>query len=408
MSVQEKTHDTRRASQSYVLPVIAYSVIYTLLYLIPNLLPLYTGILIELGGLDPSQAGGVNSSYLGAMTVAALGAAFLLTKISARNLSLIAVAVQVVGFCIPFVFSGTSAVVLAMIIAGLGNGALFAVVNASAAQEKHPVLIYGAGIVLSSLGAAAIPTPLYAAVGQWSVPGMFVVPLAMIPLVVLSLFVLPRRSVSEVLTDAALPQRTTRSPFTAGAIALLAAIFLTNLFNMIFYNFADRVLAQAGFEAEAIGSIFTNVYLMAAVGGLISCFMARWPRRLLLNLIVVTALLLGAILLATGATNPALIVNGLYGEALLAMLVISVQLAVAAQIDETGRVAATASGILFASWTAGPILGGWIIEAFGFTGIFNVSAVLGPLSIALLLVVRARTRKSSPTLTPSVAQDIPS
>jgi MFS family permease len=383
--------ETPRALKTIVWPVTAYSVIYTLLFLIVNLLPIYTGVFIDVGGLSEVNAGWVNSTFLATMTIAAIAFTFVLAKFSLRRLGFAATAVMLVGLCIPLVISGPGAVVLAMAVAGVGNGALFAIVNASAAMEKHPVLIYGAGIVLSNLATAAVPNPLYKAVDAWGVSGLFVPPLVLVPLVGVSLLVLKRRSAPvEPLSHPG--ARVASSMYSRTAVALLVAVFLTNLFLMAYYAFADRLLVNLGADSDAISVVFTVVYFAAAVAGVIAMIMARWPRGLVIGAAVFTAVLAISILVATTSHSSSVVSAAIVIAGGVSMLNMSVQLGVAANIDPSGRVAAAASGAQFGAWTLGPILGGWLLAGGGFGSVAVLTAVLGALSVALLVVVKVKSR----------------
>lgn len=387
--VVQQNAETSRVLTGIVWPMVAYSIIYTLLFLIVNLMPMYTGVFMDVGGLTEVNAGWVNSTYLAAMTVAALAFTVVLTRYPLRQLGFVAAAVMVVGLCIPLLAGETPAVVVAMAITGIGNGALFAIVNASAAMERYPVLVYGAGIVLSNLVTAAVPTPLYDAVDSWGVPGLFVPPLALIPLVLVSLFVL-KRSTTQADTASETDSEAKSDVYNGTAIAVIAAVFFTNLLLMSYYAFADRLLVDAGSDSDAVAFVFVIVYLVAAICGVIAMLMARWPRRLVAGAAAFTALLVLSILVATTSQTPLFVAIAIVVAGGVAMLNMSVQLGVAAEVDPSGRVAAAASGAQFAAWTLGPILGGWLLEGAGFGGIAVLVAVFGVLSVALLLLVGFR------------------
>ena len=394
MSVAQTTADTSGVLRAKVIPVVAYSLIFTLLFFIPNLLPLYTGILIDAGGMSPSQAGGVNSTYLGGMTVAAIGATFLVTKISPRKLAFLATILQTTGFCYPLVFAGGEGVLVGMAVAGLGNGALFAVANAAGALEKYPVLVFGAGMVLANVVSAAVPTPLYAAVETFGLRGLFITPLAIIPLILASLLVLPRK-VATVTGTPELPRTLQPRSVKTTSILLLSGIFLTSLFNMVYYAYSDRLLVRANFDVDAIAVIFTVVYLTAAIGGVIAMVMAGWQRHLASGLVVITALLTLSVVIATTIESPPAVAVAVNLAGMISIVTMAVQPAVAAQIDATGRLAAAASGALIASMALGPIVGGWVLEAFGFPGITTLSIILGLLAIALVAAVYLRRKTAT-------------
>ncbi|MFB7329666.1 hypothetical protein [Streptomyces sp. NPDC056190] len=406
MTVQQSVA-RRGALTSTVVPVVAYSVIYTLTYLIPNLLPLFTGVVIDVAGFGAAQSGWVATAFLGSMTIAALASAFLVTRIAPVTVALAGLLVQLVGYGLPFLFEGAGAVVFAMSVVGFGVGALFAVANASAAQEKRPALIYGAGIVLSNVACAFVPDPLYRAVDQFGVPGMFLIPLAIAPFALVSLRVIANKPVPPATTpEPSEGKRPPRMRLGGPAIALLAAIALTNIFNLAYYNFADRLLVAAGFGSDRIAGIFTAVFFSAAVFGGIACAMSAVPRWLTVGLLVATALLAVVIVIAIATDSQTVLLASACAQGGVSMLVISVQLAVAAQIDPTGRVAAVASGVLFASWTVGPSLGGEVLEISGFEGISHLAVVLGLVSTALLAFVHRRTRQSGAVVAPdAVAVD---
>ena len=401
MTLQQEA-ETPSVIRAVVWPVIAYSVIYTLLFLIVNLLPLYTGVFIDVGGLSEVDAGWVNSTFLGAMTVAAIGFTFILARFSLRGLGFLATTIMVIGLCIPFINSRPGVVLFAMAIIGVGNGALFAIANAAAAMERYPVLVYGAGIVLSNLVTAAVPDPLYDSVGAWGVKGLFVPVLAFIPITLISLFIFKRRAAAADEVATGLTPRGAQSPYTPTAVALIAAVFLTNLFLMTYYAFADRVLVDAGYDFDAIATIFTIVYFVAALFGVGAMLMARWPRSLLPGTIALTALLAGSILVALTANSPGIVVAAVIAASGFSMINMSVQLGVAAEIDGLGRVAAAASGAMFGAWTIGPVLGGWLIEDFGFGGIAVLVGVTAAIGLALLFFVQATVTRGSTTERSSV------
>ncbi|MFF1832499.1 MFS transporter [Paenarthrobacter sp. NPDC058040] len=403
MSASRIDREASPALRQALIPVIAYSFIFTLLFFIPNLLPLYTGILIDVGGLSPSHAGAVNSTYLGTMAVAAIGATFLISRMTPRTLAYIATILQALGFVIALFIGGNESVFIGMAIAGLGNGALFAVANAAGALEKHPVLVFGAGMVLSNVVSAAVPPPLYAAVEAFGLGGLFITPLAVIPVILVSLLVLPKKVVTEVVSTDELQESRSTSVKRSGAL-LLIGIFLTNLFVMVYYAFADRLLVRAGFDFDAISIIFTIVYLAAAVSGVIAMVMARWPRRLALNLVVVTALLAGSTVAALLLELPSGVVIAVNIAAMLSMLGMAIGPAVAAQIDVTGRLSAAASGALISSMAIGPILGGWLLESVGFTGIAILTIVLGAGALVALGLVYLKLRPKAEASVPTVPQ----
>ena len=391
MSASQIKREATPALRQSLLPVIAYSFIFTLLFFIPNLLPLYTGILIDVGGLSPAHAGGVNSTYLGTMAVAALGATVLISRITPRMLAYAATILQAIGLSLPLFFPGGEMVFLGMAIAGLGNGALFAVANASGALEKHPVLVFGAGMVLSNVVSAAVPAPLYAAVEAFGLGGLFITPLVVIPLILISLLVLPKK----VVTEVAHPEvfETSRSSSTkVTATLLLVGIFLTSLFVMAYYAYADRLLVRAGYDFDAISLIFTILYLAAALSGVVAMMMARWQRHLPINLLVTTVLLVLSTVWALVTELPVGVSVAVNVAAFLSMLGMAIQPAVAAQIDATGRLSAAASAALISSMAIGPILGGWLLETYGFTGIAVLTIVLGIGSIVTFGLVFIRQR----------------
>lgn len=386
MSMTQATVAKTGVMKTIVAPLIAYSLIYALLFFVPNMLPLYTGIFIDVGGMGQAEAGGVNSTYLGATALAAIAATILLSKIPLRRFGVVAVLLQVVGFGIPLVFSSVEAIYVGMAIAGLGNGALFAVTNASAAVEKYPILIFGAGMVLANVVSAAVPTPMYAAVELLGMAGAFATPLALMPLILVSLLVLPRRTAPPVSTAVG-ANDTKRTSLGAMSTMFLVAIVLTQLFTVVYYAYSERVLVQAGFDFDAIGLIFTVVYLVAAVAGVIAMVMARWPGQQMLSLIIVTALLVASVVFTTNVTGHIAVVIGVLAASLTSMLSMAIQPAVAAQIEPTGRLSAATSGAMLASMALGPFLGGWILETFGFAGISNLAILLGAISIGLLFVI---------------------
>ena len=366
--------------------ILSYCVLYSGVYFLPNFLPLLTEVFMHRAHVTASRAGWTLASYMGAMSLAALGVSPIVHKISNRHVSMASLALQVLGYLTAAAAGDHLAViVIGLFLAGFGNGAVFAIVNASAARERHSALLYGAGGVASCLFAAAVSSLFNSAVVRWGVAGAFAIPLTLVPALIIASTILPFR-IDRFEGGAVGPERIARAPIMRyPALLLMMSILLSNVSQMAFYPFGGVLLARAGYDDAQVAGIFTGLFFVAAAGSLLSCALAKWQDYVTPALMATTAALAATILVATKVHTPYLVAGAVSVEAAMAMLIMPVQFAVAAAIDKPGRIAAAASGVLFLSWTLGPALGGWLVENFSFAGLADNALIMG--GVALLLAV---------------------
>lgn len=368
----------------------AYCIVYSGVYLIPNTSPLLVGALVDHLALTEARAGLMLTLFMGSMCLASFALAPIISRFSYRWIAVLSIGFQLAGFA--FGATGNDAPILltALMVSGFGTGLLFAVVNAAIAGGPRPVFVYGLATIVASLVSAAAPIIMTAQIATDGTAGFFWMPLLLASLTLLSASSLPHGNMAGQAVEPVAEDRGSQLSVAqvAGLLIMLGSL-VTGMFQMPFYSFAERLLARAGHGTYAIGLIFTAVMLTAALGGAIACLVGRHDRYRLSQLMLVTVALAATIFLAVVSTDHWVVAVAVILESPMAMLVVALQLGVAASLDRSGHWVAATGGALFLSWAVGPLFGGWLISSFGYASLIWTTLIGTAIALFIYLMMAA-------------------
>ncbi len=151
---------------------------------------------------------------------------------------------------------------------------------------------------------------------------------------------------------------------------------------LAYYAFLERIANDLGADTGQAADVLMAATLAGLIGAGSASLIARWT-AILQPLMFFAALHAAAVFAAvsTGSLNWLQILA--FAEALTFLIVLPLMMAMAAEIDRTGRWAAIAGGVVSISAGLGPFIGGSLIETYGFAslGWLNVAAAIPAIAI---------------------------
>ena len=323
-----------------------------------NALPLLVGAVIDGIGFDVRQAGLLGSVEIGAMALASLLLAPRVGSISRRGVALVSAA-SVAGAHLLSAFPEDFGSLVALrLVAGLGEGCIFATANAVIASSVDPDRLYARVTVVGALAAAGLFVALPHAIELWSQRGAFAalagVALLCIPLLLLLPASPPAGTRSEILGGGIL-----RGP----ALALLTATFVLSVGEGAIWTFVERIGVRVGLGIDAIGLVLAATTVAGVSGAALAAWLGTRFGRTLPLLLGMSAVGVASVVLGYASVPAAYVAAELlYNTAYL--FVAPFLLGTAAAIDTQGRVAATTGGIVLLGAGLGPGIGG-VLVAWG-------------------------------------------
>ena len=378
-----KTQHDPRDPASLVVGAIAAQVIGGL---ISQMSPLVIGGLMDGLSLSERDAGFVVSIEFLALAVTAIAIAPVLPRFSYRRVSLVAVALALLAQGASIFSASWASFALLRGLAGVGEGALYAVsLCVVASHSGNPDKVYGYFQIVWALGSVAlfsIGGELTAAFAHRGILALAAgVTLALAPLLLLIPDVRAKGS-DGAKVDAAQP-----SPLLG--VMTLAAILLYLTVSAAIYMFSTPLGERAGLDTSAVGYTLTVASLVGLAGaGAATAFNVRWGRAIPISgfcvgfSLVVLALCL--------AHNRTVYVAAVVASVVIFYFSIPYLFGLAAALDRNGRWAAAAGSAYLLGFAAGPLVGGTVIAAAGYTGLAAVCVAITAAAWGLAMVVNWR------------------
>lgn len=277
-------------------------------------------------------------------------------------------------------------------LAGCGEGFVLMSASALAAEFANPDKVFGwMNMVSVIVGAAAMFVyPMIAEAATSNGTGglfiykfAFVISLPMLPF----MWWLSRRKVPAPESGVEQKQKHFLQRMLAWAICIL-----TPLASVPIFTFATELGAAAHVSASEIETLLTISIMASLCGAAYVSFVGNRFGRLLPTFVVAAAGLLSVASVISGSSNgfrAALII-----VMLMAYVIVPLMLGVLAELDDTGRSAATGAGLFAGGFALAPAIAGYVIENFGVFAICYLC--IGVLVILLLTTIKLKASLSVP------------
>lgn len=347
----------------------------------PIISPLIIGGLIVGFRVGEAEAGGLMTVELLTIGFISIAVAPFIARVPHHLLAIAGASVLILASVSSARVVDFNELYLWRILAGIGCGCLVTTANAAIAQSRTPILLYGLAwaaaytvtaalaIVITETNETVTANIVYA----WLAGALiFLLPL---------LWLLPKQGGKA--SAAPFPRETLKT-----GSRLMLGIMIFGISMMAYYAFLERIATSIGASPAVTGRIIAASQVAGIAGGLIAAHVAN-TFGLLRSLISATVLHALVIVFAIWTEQTLPLGIAAFSEAVLFIIIITLVLTLAAQVDSKGRWAAAAGGVFTLSTAFGPILGGVLIEKFGYIAI----AWLQVLAVAPGVYIFARVHR---------------
>ena len=330
-------------------------------------LPFMIGATIDDLGLSESQAGLLGSLEFLAIMVASLAAAPFMNRAPRRSLAYIGVLLAIAGnvLCVYQPQVSYEWLSLYRVIAGLGCGITLAVGNATVSNAANPEKMAAQMSVLFVALMAVTMLVFSWAMGAWGYRGMYgalaVCMLLLSPL----LMMLPQYPVEQ--SESEEHPHAHKGLISFASFFMLSAMFLFALRDMSGWAFVERIGLDVGYSGNEIGGLLSIQAVLGISGPLIASIVgSRFGLKLPLVIGIVASGAVYFVMLLLPSSVAAYTVSAMFIGATY-FFTLSYLTALAAELDTKGRIVAASGGFLSAGVALGPLLGGYLVEHFGYS-----------------------------------------
>lgn len=359
--------------------------------LLLNVLPVLFGALAEQFGYGEQQLGTLAMAMN--LGFGALGLASLLwiQRVSWRIISTLAS--LLVAAAVAAVLRGPSyeQLLLLMALAGGGTGALYALAMTIFGDSAQPERAFGFKLGMETVPGAVLLIVLSVLVApQWGFQGMLIALVISIVLMgIIPLPWVPRHSVRHLESRAGEAPVACRKSRAIVWLSLLASlVFLTGIMSV--WAFLELMGKKSGLSSDAIGTVLALGFIINAGGGFIASSIGLKAGRFLPVAVIICAEIAGLVLLGQFASLFTYVV-GVMCFLFSISFVLAYTFGVMAEFDFSGRLVALGALCLSVGAAVGPAVGGFLIEAFGYTAVLLFS---GACSISVLAIYGAAVLRS--------------
>ena len=353
--------------------------------LMTQMSPFMIGGLMDGLLLSERDAGLVASVELLTLAAAAIAIAPVLPRLSLRRVSLIAVTLALIAQGASIVSGSLATLSLLRGLAGVGEGALYAVSLAIvASRSSNPDRVYGYFQVAWAVGSIALFVVGGEVTAAFAHRGILAFTAGVTLLLAPLLFLIPDAGPksSDKAARLALPG----SP-TLG-IMMLAAIVLYIMVSSAVYAFSAPLGERAGLDTSEVGYALTLTTLLGLAGaGAATALSLRWGRAL-----PISAFCLGfalTVLVLCLSRDPLTYVGALAASGIIFYFSVPYLFGLAAAIDRSGRWAAAAGSAYLLGFAVGPLAAGMVITATDYAGLAAIGvAITAAAWVLAMLVVR--------------------
>lgn len=373
--------DTRAAGERRVF--VGALGIYTAGGLFWAFLPYFVGLQTAAGGLTQTQAGSLASVYLVGFSVASLSALWWAARLNWRLLIGAAAALIVVALMVLAQSRSYGLSLGAVSVIGLMMGSLWTIAYRIFAASANPDRSFAAGIVIS-YSALALFSYL---IGGFVIPGYGLDGAAYLlgaVIVLLSFNALLIPSGPPAGGEDATAAPSLRPPPRI-AMALLGILATAFAFAAV-WAFAERIGVAAGFDETEISPVIASNLLATAAGSVLATLLGtRFGRKP--TLLFGLALMLGAVVVLSGAANFWLYATAIAGLGFAIGFLLPYQMATLAVLDVQHRFVLLIAAAQGLGSAAGPFLGGLAADAGGMRALLGVAGLALGLSALLFLAI---------------------
>ena len=336
-------------------------------------MPILLGIAAARYSLGEAEVGYLSSAYFGGYVLSTVSSVLWVRRFNWRHIAFVGTILMVLGLFLPVLVSNYVAMFVGLIIAGLGAGIIFAESMCITSDMADPDRKFAIKISIeSAYGALVLFTLPVLILETYGANAFYLAYVVVIIAVGLLGIGLPRGN------KARLPMQSgNRSSRRADllSIAGLFCLFLSFGSVVSVYVFFERIGQDVGLTIGQVGQFVAISALTGIFGPLMAAYLGDRIGRVWPQVIGTVIVVIAYILLSVDPTPlrygvaVALIPFGLY-------FALAYQNGIVASADESGRYSSLMAASLAIGAVIGPLIAGSIIEAYGYTQLYTLSAIV--------------------------------
>jgi predicted MFS family arabinose efflux permease len=340
-------------------------------------LPMLVGALIEALGLTARQAGLIAAADMLGAGVSAFLAALLISSARWRVVLLAGICFMTMGNVLSGMTSHFEALFAYRVCAGLGEGLLLSIGNASIGESRNPDRVFGfsiaAQLAFGALALYLIPCILRVSGVRgifWSLAGATALAIALVRH-------MPNRPRADV-------ENVGRLAFSSRSAIGLTGVLTYFIAQGAVWAYLEQIGAVKNIDAHAIGEALA----ISSVAGLAGALMSSWldiRQGRLKPLLFATCLALASLAILNAETGFALFATAALVFNFAWNFSVPFQFGALAEIDASRRTVALGGVVVFAGLTIGPVLAAEIIDGERFGRVSWIGALFSILSVALFV-----------------------
>ncbi|AVR87121.1 MFS transporter [Thauera aromatica] len=338
-------------------------------------LPVWVGSLIAWYGLDPLRGGALPTFFLASVVVSSLFFAPRFNRISGKVAAPAGFAIAALAFF--GIYAGADDYVMMAglhALAGVAVGCSLTFTHGTIGRSYRPHRIFAfAGMALS----------IFAIVFLGSMPKLLSVHGGPMLFAVLA-GIMAVASIVTMLTFP-LPERTTEDA-TAGfsrldpaVWAVIVGISCMSLIQAMMFSFLERIGSDRGFGLEAVAGVLFTIGIV----NLLPAPLAAWlERRLPARRVVLAGPVTQAAIVLVISQSLTFVPYAIAASIFAAVIIFTHTYAfgLLSRLDSSGRAAAATPAMMMMGAAIGPVLGGALVKAFGYSSLGYAAVVIAVLS----------------------------
>jgi predicted MFS family arabinose efflux permease len=361
-------------------------------------LPVWVGALIAQYGFSPPQAGGLATLFLIGAVLSSLLFAPRFNRIDSRIAAVAGFAGAAIAFLVASFATGFLAMAPLHFLAGASAGCALSFTHGTIAHSSHPHRLFA--IVGFALGVFAIiflgATPnLITAFGGQALFRTFAGIMAVAAIAALLAFPKATLRLDEDIVD----EVTHLKPAVWFGIAGVSCMALT---QAMMFSFLERIGLDQGFTREAVTGVLVTMGFVSLIPAPLAALLEK---RLPPNGVLLAGPIVQAVVAAALAFSASFLGFAIPAALFAPVMIFTHTFAfgVLARLDPTSRALAATPAMLMTGAAIGPILGGVLVQAFGYPALGIAAIVIAAVAFTLFSKVHAPHAPILPARDPAKA-----
>lgn len=352
-----------------------------------NILPLEISAFIEHFNMSEPMAGALATIESVFVVLATFILANRVQHFPTVKLAMLGALIALVAQIVTVVVEAGLVLWISRIASGIGFGMILAVANVVISQSDNPDKFYSLLWAVAAIFDALLfmIAPLFNE--QFGHPGLFI--FASLLILLFSIFMIRLPQIQDISEE---EEHTADDNKVAGMTLIVAVCIVFSALGGL-WSFGEQIMSNTfGMDAKESGMIFAISVLAGFVGSMSAAMLAEKVSRKLLSYTSLV-LAISCCVIATQTNNKILFDIVFISFVGLVYFMIPLLLGLAASLSASGEYAAKVSGMIVLGTSIGPIIGGALVNQYGYSSLGGYFFISGVITFAALIFVFAKLKQ---------------